>query len=49
MSGGKGTDEKVAEAIAMKQYALEKGIPERDILVETNSTTTLENMLFQKK
>ncbi|WVT92267.1 YdcF family protein, partial [Enterococcus durans] len=49
MSGGKGTDEKVAEAIAMKQYALEKGIPERDILVETNSTTTLENMLFSKE
>ncbi|HJG22380.1 YdcF family protein [Enterococcus sp. VV15] len=49
MSGGKGTDEKVAESIAMKQYALEKGITERDILVETNSTTTLENMLFSKE
>lgn len=33
----------------MKQYAMEQGIPERDILVETNSTTTLENMLYSKE
>ena len=26
-----------------------KGIPRRDILVETNSTTTLENMRFSKE
>lgn len=37
------------EAIAMKQYALAKGIPERDILVEANSKTTLENMRFSKE
>ena len=49
MSGGQGADEKVPEAIAMKQYAMEQGIPERDILVETNSTTTLENMLYSKE
>ena len=49
MSGGQGSDEKVPEAIAMKQYALAKGIPERDILVEANSTTTLENMRFSKE
>ncbi|WP_165003466.1 MULTISPECIES: YdcF family protein [unclassified Enterococcus] len=49
MSGGQGPDEKIPEAIAMKQYALEQGIPERDILVETNSTTTLENMRFSKE
>ncbi|EMF0193940.1 YdcF family protein [Enterococcus hirae] len=49
MSGGQGSDEKVPEAIAMKQYALAKGIPERDILVETNSKTTLENMRFSKE
>ncbi|MGG5339361.1 hypothetical protein IGJ48_002059 [Enterococcus pernyi] len=49
MSGGQGADEKLPEAIAMKNYALEKGIPERDILVETNSTTTLENMRFSKE
>ena len=49
MSGGQGADEKLPEAMAMKNYALEKGIPERDILVETNSTTTLENMRFSKE
>ncbi|UYT93680.1 YdcF family protein [Enterococcus hirae] len=49
MSGGQGSDEKVPEAIAMKQYALAKGIPERDILVEANSKTTLENMRFSKE
>ncbi|MBO0440632.1 YdcF family protein [Candidatus Enterococcus ikei] len=49
MSGGKGDDEHIAEALAMKNYALEKGIPEEDILVETNSTNTLENMKFSKE
>lgn len=49
MSGGKGDDEHLAESLAMKNYALEKGIPEEDILVETNSTNTLENMEFSKE
>ncbi|MGM0124958.1 hypothetical protein IGI37_002352 [Enterococcus sp. AZ194] len=49
MSGGQGSDEKIPEAIAMKNYALAQGIPEEDILVETNSTTTLENMRFSKE
>jgi uncharacterized SAM-binding protein YcdF (DUF218 family) len=49
MSGGQGMDEKLPEAIAMQEYALEKGIPPEQILVETNSKTTLENMLFSKE
>ncbi|MEK0397706.1 YdcF family protein [Tetragenococcus halophilus] len=49
MSGGQGPDEKTAEAIAMKDYALQQGIPEDDILIETNSTTTLENMQYSKE
>ncbi|EOH99497.1 hypothetical protein UAW_00649 [Enterococcus haemoperoxidus ATCC BAA-382] len=49
MSGGKGDDEHIAESLAMKNYALEKGIPEEDILVETNSKNTLENMKFSKE
>lgn len=49
MSGGKGSDELIAESVAMKKYALEKGIPEKDILVETHSTNTLENMKFSKQ
>lgn len=49
MSGGQGTDEKIPEALAMKEYALAHGIPEEDILVEINSTTTYENMKFSKE
>ncbi|WP_086313660.1 hypothetical protein A5821_001190 [Enterococcus sp. 7F3_DIV0205] len=49
MSGGKGDDEHIAESLAMKHYAIEKGIPEEDILVETNSKNTLENMKFSKE
>ncbi|MHC5230047.1 YdcF family protein [Enterococcus sp. LJL99] len=49
MSGGKGDDEHLAESVAMKNYALEKGIPDEDILVEANSKNTLENMLFSKE
>lgn len=49
MSGGQGSDEKIPESIAMKNYALEQGIPDEDILVEANSTTTLENMRFSKE
>lgn len=49
MSGGKGDDEHLAEGLAMKQFAMEKGIPEEDILVEANSVNTLENMRFSKE
>ena len=46
MSGGQGPDEIVSEAFAMKNYALEMGIPEEDILMEDKSTNTKENLLF---
>lgn len=49
LSGGQGPDEKVPEAIAMKEYALDKGIPDEDLLVEVNSTSTLENMQFSRE
>lgn len=49
MSGGQGPDEKVPEAVAMKQYACEQGILESDVLLEVNSTTTYENMRFSKE
>lgn len=49
MSGGQGLDEKISEAAAMKNYAVSQGIPEDDILLETNSTTTFENMKFSKE
>lgn len=47
-SGGKGADETISEAEAMKRYLLEKGIPESDILMEDQSMTTMENLKFSR-
>ena len=47
-SGGRGSDESISEAEAMKRYLLEQGIPESDIILEDRSTTTLENLRFSK-
>lgn len=49
MSGGQGPDEKVPESQAMRDYALEQGIPVEDIIMEAQSTNTLENMKFSKE
>ena len=48
-SGGKGSDETISEAEAMKRYLVEKGIPETDIIIEDKSATTLENLINSKK
>lgn len=48
MSGGKGSDERLSEAEAMKAYAIQAGVPAGDILVETRSKNTYQNMLFSK-
>jgi uncharacterized SAM-binding protein YcdF (DUF218 family) len=48
VSGGKGADEKVSEAYAMKQYLLNNGIPEAQIIMENSSTSTRENLTFSK-
>lgn len=49
MSGGQGSDEKIPEALAMRNYALSKGVADTDILLEDKSSTTLENLRFSKK
>ncbi|MFC0114630.1 YdcF family protein [Kibdelosporangium aridum] len=46
MSGGQGPDEQVAEATAMRNYLVQKGLPESGILVEDKSTTTEENLRY---
>ncbi|WEV39839.1 YdcF family protein [Lactobacillus sp. ESL0684] len=46
MSGGQGSDEKVPEAQAMAEYAIARGINPKDILRETESKNTYQNMLF---
>ena len=43
-SGGKGIDEVIAEADAIKNYLVSTGIPESSILVENQSENTYENL-----
>ncbi len=48
VSGGRGRDEDCSEAYVMKNYLIEKGIPESNILEEDKSTSTEENFSFSK-
>ncbi|MHA8110377.1 YdcF family protein [Lactobacillaceae bacterium Melli_B4] len=48
-SGGQGADETTPEGVAMRQYAIEHGIPAEHVVAEQRSKTTLQNMLFSKK
>ena len=48
-SGGKGSDEIISEAEAIKKYLLEQGIKEKNILVENKSKNTYENIKFSYK
>lgn len=48
-SGGKGSDEVVSEAEAMKKYLLEREVARPQIITEDRSQTTRENMQFSKK
>ena len=45
-SGGKGNDEIMPEAEAMKKYLIEQGINENNIIIENKSTNTFENMKY---
>ena len=47
-SGGRGSDEKISEAEAMKNYLLEHGIPAESVVMEDQSTTTWENLTNSK-
>ena len=47
-SGGQGSDEKLSEAQAMKDYLLSRGIPEESIRLENRSATTRENLQNSK-
>ena len=48
-SGGKGQDEKISEALAIKNYLIEKGISEKQIIIEDKSANTIQNMRFSKE
>jgi len=49
VSGGKGFDEKIAEAEAMKRYLVKKGISQERVIKEDRSTSTMENFKFSKE
>lgn len=48
-SGGRGRDETMAEAEAMKRYLVSQGVPEGLIRTEDRSKNTLENMAFSRE
>ena len=48
-SGGKGNDEVISEAEAMKNYLIEQGIKNKNIIVEDKSKNTFENIKFSNK
>jgi uncharacterized SAM-binding protein YcdF (DUF218 family) len=48
VSGGQGDDERVPEASAMASYLIARGFPADRLLVENQSRSTEENLLFSK-
>ncbi len=49
VSGGKGSDEIVSEALAMERYLLSQNVPAEKIIKEDKSASTEENFLFSKE
>jgi len=49
VTGGLGERAEITEAEAMARYLMERGVPETQILLEGESTTTYENLLFAKE
>lgn len=43
VAGGQGPQEDIPEALAMKRYLTEKGVPEEKIIMEDKSTSTITN------
>lgn len=48
VSGGQGPGEDIPEAVAMRDYMVSKGIAADRIVLESNSTSTQENLLFTR-
>jgi uncharacterized SAM-binding protein YcdF (DUF218 family) len=49
MSGGTDKEDNINEADTMKKIAMEDGVPGADILVETKSASTYQNLVFSQK
>lgn len=48
-TGGQGGSGEVAEAVVAREYALAHGVPAADILVETESRITEQNLLYARQ
>lgn len=48
-TGGQGNSNEPTESSAARQYALQRGVPAADILIEQKSHTTYENILYAKQ
>ena len=48
LSGGQGEDEPVSEAAAMRDYLLFNGVNERQLILETRSFSTVENIAYSR-
>lgn len=49
VSGGQGPDEPISEALAMQRYLISRGVPSSHIIMEDQSTNTVENLVYSKK
>lgn len=49
VTGGRGSDEPMTEASAMRAYFLENGVPEQNLFCEQTSVNTIENIANAKK
>lgn len=48
-SGGQGPDESVAEGVAMARWLQEEGVPSEHLVIEDQSRTTEQNLLFSTR
>jgi len=48
-TGGQGNNNEPSESSGARRYAVERGIPEEDILIEESSHTTYENLFYAKQ
>ncbi len=48
LSGGQGDDEPVSEAAAMRDYLVFNGVKEEQLILETRSTSTVENIAYSR-
>ena len=49
LSGGQGPQDNIPVAEAMKDYLIEKGVPENRLITEEESSSTKENMAFSRQ